>query len=158
MMNNLLPTELNREDQRLETFDHWPLSFIDKNILAKTGCYYLGKDDLVCCAFCDIKIKSWVLDDDPVVEHLKWSKYCPLLNRRLTKNIPIDFDELQAVLPEISYDVCGSGKEEEIFEIRPGIPEDSISSAALLSSNGMLHLIINYDENYIFFSVFTVYR
>ncbi|XP_065361636.1 death-associated inhibitor of apoptosis 1-like [Calliphora vicina] len=91
------------EDERLQTFDNWPLNWLDKNILAATGMFYTGDGDKTKCYFCEIMIGKWELQDDPVQEHLRWSPNCPLLKRRLTSNVPINNITLDQLLPPAKY-------------------------------------------------------
>lgn len=102
-----IPKNFNLEDVRLETYDTWTVPFINKNILAKTGLYFLKEEDRVKCHFCKIIIKQWENGDHPVEEHIKWSPSCPLLRRLNTENIPINVEQLNAILPPRSNDVCG---------------------------------------------------
>lgn len=106
----------NYENVRLTTYDTWTVPFINKTILAKVGFYYLQEDDKVKCNFCRIIIKRWENGDNPIEEHIKWSPSCPLMRRRDTENIPIDADELNAILPPRSSDVCGHNPQENANE------------------------------------------
>lgn len=112
-MKNL--NDLHDEANRLVTFTNWPLDFIDKKILARTGMYYFNKHDSVKCYFCLIEIGCWERTDDPVDEHLKFSPSCPLLRRRETDNVPINSSALDRVLPPISYDVCGNETKIDVY-------------------------------------------
>lgn len=94
------PNKLVYENERLATFDKWPLDFIDKEILAKTGFYYIGKDDNVICIFCGVEIGSWERGDNPIEEHRKFSPQCKLL-QRLTRT-----DSVMRKLPR-SENECG---------------------------------------------------
>jgi len=102
--------DLSREENRLKTFDaNWPHSFISPRILAKTGFYYIGPHDQVKCYFCKVEISSWELGDNEVTEHSRWSPNCSLLRRRDTTNVPLEpTTELDQLLPEASYDICGT--------------------------------------------------
>lgn len=97
---------LNQEVIRRLTFAKWPLKFIDPDVLAMTGFYFVGPNDTVRCHFCNIEINKWVLGDNIVTEHKLHSRNCPLIRRRQTNNDPIDADLLGKTLPPISYDVC----------------------------------------------------
>lgn len=99
----------NCERHRRSTFEsiHWTAPFLDTAKMAQTGFYYLGRDDQVACAFCQVQIQKWDLDDDPLAEHQRWSPSCPLLSRYSTANIPINAEELDEILPPLSYDHCG---------------------------------------------------
>lgn len=103
--------DYNKEVDRLETYNDWNNTFIDKHILAKIGFYYLNVDDKVKCNFCKIIVKRWIEGDNPVEEHMKWSSSCPFMRRRTTRNIPINEEELDAILPPQFSDVCGHDPE-----------------------------------------------
>lgn len=81
---------LNSEADRLRTFAKWRNAFVDKTRLAKTGFYYVGPNDEVCCQFCGVELKDWVEWDDEVREHLKYSPQCPLFGGDETANIILD--------------------------------------------------------------------
>lgn len=100
--------QLNKERERLATFDNWPVHFLDKRLLARTGLFYIGPNDLVKCYFCSVEIGMWEADDDVVDEHLRWSPNCRLLTSRETDNEPISSEALRQVLPQVSYDTCGT--------------------------------------------------
>lgn len=89
------PPDMRREDERLKTFDHrWPKdAFVKPADLARTGFYFLGRNDEVRCAFCKIEIGRFERGDDPAGEHLRWAPQCPLLRRRPTGNVPLDAGE-----------------------------------------------------------------
>lgn len=97
---------LCREDERLKSFDDWPLPWLSKVELAMSGLYYLGDEDRTKCYFCQVEIGRWERGDEPVAEHLRWSPNCPLLRRRPTGNVPLDCEALHRILP---VDICGSG-------------------------------------------------
>ncbi|KAH8371726.1 hypothetical protein KR093_008727, partial [Drosophila rubida] len=105
---NRMNDKYHREDERLRTFDNWPVLFLDKKDLALTGMFYTNQEDKVKCYFCEVEIGRWERDDHPVLEHQRWSPNCPLLRRRTTNNVPINADALERILPPISYDICGS--------------------------------------------------
>jgi len=119
------------ENERLKTFENWPLVFIEKEILAKTGFFFTGDDDKVKCYFCEVEIGRWESTDNPISEHQRWSPNCPLLRRRTTNNVPIDAESLNRILPPVSYDVCGAVE----IEVRPNAyAEGSISSMSPIGS------------------------
>ncbi|XP_061388060.1 death-associated inhibitor of apoptosis 1 [Musca vetustissima] len=98
----------HREDERLKTFENWPLEFLDRNELARSGMFYMGESDKTKCYFCEVEIGRWEREDQPVPEHLRWSPNCPLLRRRTTNNVPINAELLERTLPAPSYDICGA--------------------------------------------------
>lgn len=99
---------LNREDERLKTFNCWPLSYPDPKTMAAVGLYYTGVGDVTRCYFCKVAILHWERTDSPVVEHLRWSYGCPLMRRRITNNVPIKPKILDLLIPELVPDVCGN--------------------------------------------------
>lgn len=121
MQSSLLDTlELNRECDRLKSFENWDVECIQPSQLALLGFYYLGPQDMVRCKFCRVEIGMWEQDDNVMNEHLRWSPHCPLMTRRTTENIPINPGQLEAMLPPQSIDVCG-------IRIRPNaVPESSV--------------------------------
>lgn len=97
-------TDMSVEKNRLKTFKNWPHTFIDVNKLAKTGFYFSGPlRDVVKCHFCNVRLCDWVEGDDEIEEHLRWSKFCPLLRRIITNNRPISTKEFDNLLTN----VCG---------------------------------------------------
>lgn len=114
----------HREDERLKTFDSWPLDWLDKKQLAMSGMFYMGESDKTKCYFCEVEIGRWEREDQPVPEHLRWSPNCPLLRRRTTNNVPINCEALERLLPPPSYDICGLNEHIEIR--RNAFPEGSI--------------------------------
>ncbi|XP_034658555.1 LOW QUALITY PROTEIN: death-associated inhibitor of apoptosis 1 [Drosophila subobscura] len=136
--NNIysIMNEYNREEARLKTFANWPLAWLDKNQLARTGMFYTNEDDKVKCYFCEVEIGRWDLDDQPVPEHLRWSPNCPLLRRRTTNNVPLNSEALERILPPISYDICGAN--ESTVELRESAyPEGRIPMSHITQSTGM---------------------
>lgn len=102
-----LNAPLNKESNRLATFNNWTITFVDKTILARTGFYHIGPNDLVKCYFCKVEIGMWEPDDNVIDEHLKWSPNCRLMIGCETDNEPIDSEALRQILPQVSYDTCG---------------------------------------------------
>lgn len=73
------PHDMRREEERLKTFENWPVTFLRPEVLAKNGFYYLGRGDEVRCAFCKVEIMKWVEGDDPASDHQRWAPQCPFL-------------------------------------------------------------------------------
>lgn len=101
----------SREVERLKSFNNpfWQQSFVSKEELARYGCYYTGRSDVVCCFFCYVQIGFWELNDNVLLDHIKWSPNCPLLRKRDTDNVPIDPNFLDSIPDGLGggYDVCG---------------------------------------------------
>lgn len=68
-------------EERVKTFDKWPLTFLSPELLARNGFYYLGRGDEVRCAFCKVEIMRWVEGDDPAKDHKRWAPQCPFLRK-----------------------------------------------------------------------------
>ncbi|XP_068617288.1 death-associated inhibitor of apoptosis 1-like isoform X2 [Battus philenor] len=84
-------TDMLREEERLKTFDKWPVDFISPDQLARNGFYYLGRGDEVRCAFCKVEIMRWVEGDDPAKDHQRWAPQCPFLRRHAAAgNVPLE--------------------------------------------------------------------
>lgn len=118
----------HREDERLKTFENWPLDFVDRHELAMSGMFYMGDSDKTKCYFCEVEIGRWEREDQPVPEHLRFSPNCPLLRRRTTNNVPINVEQLERILPAPSYDICGAN---DIEVRRNAFPEGTIPAAHL---------------------------
>lgn len=70
--------------------------------MARTWFFYLpNTNDCVQCFFCTIKLDKWAQNDDAIKEHLRWSPKCPLMRRKVIKNVPLDWELLDWFLPEI---------------------------------------------------------
>jgi baculoviral IAP repeat-containing protein 7/8 len=112
---DLSKLDLNKEEDRRVSFmrNNWQNNFISHERLALFGFYFYKKPDYVRCKFCKVTLSNFEPNDDPLDEHLKFSRNCPLILRRENANIPIDKDELNAVLPRVSYDECPSDDEKE---------------------------------------------
>lgn len=87
---------MQSEQNRLKTFYNWRTDFISSEKLVKNGFFYLGWNDAVQCAFCDVEIMHWVEGDDIAEEHRRFSPDCPFVNQTydaaLQNNMDIDYD------------------------------------------------------------------
>ena len=77
------------EEIRRKTFHNWPVKFIDKNYLAAAGFYYTNFKDVVCCAFCHVRLGQWKQGDSPFEEHNRWSPSCAYMKGLFVGNIPV---------------------------------------------------------------------
>uniref|UniRef100_A0A182QB33 RING-type domain-containing protein n=1 Tax=Anopheles farauti TaxID=69004 RepID=A0A182QB33_9DIPT len=96
--------DLNKEQDRLQTFVGWYVEYILPTDLARWGFYYTGCGDIVQCRFCSIELGHWSETDVVATEHLKWSRHCPLMTKRQTNNVPIDphfLDQLPDIVPDV---------------------------------------------------------
>lgn len=63
-------------ENRLKTYNKWPLKFITADKLAKAGFYYTGIKDKVKCLYCSIYLEYWGKNDDPYIKHKLLSPHC----------------------------------------------------------------------------------
>lgn len=82
----------NYESHRILSFmdscNPWPRS-LDKFALAASGFYYKGIDDVCTCAFCNLSVAQWELDDTPEGEHRRWKPDCPFINGKPVGNVTL---------------------------------------------------------------------
>lgn len=90
--------DMRREEERMKTFNKWPVSFLSAEQLARNGFYYLGRGDEVRCAFCKVEIMRWVEGDDPARDHQRWAPQCPFV-RQLTNPDSAGRDECGSRVP-----------------------------------------------------------
>jgi len=65
---------------RLKTFENWPKSMKQRpEEMAEAGLFYTSEGDKVLCYDCGIGLKDWESDDNPWIEHAKWTKNCYFL-------------------------------------------------------------------------------
>ncbi|XP_071135937.1 death-associated inhibitor of apoptosis 1-like isoform X2 [Mytilus edulis] len=65
---------------RLSTFQTWPTSIQQHpETMAEAGFYYTGNNDHVRCFHCGIGLQNWDSEDNPFVEHARWSAECQFL-------------------------------------------------------------------------------
>lgn len=81
--------EVKDERLRLASFVHWPVSFISKESLAKSGFYYTHQSDEVQCAYCAGVIGRWEEGDDPFVEHEKFFPMCQKVLENAIRSDPL---------------------------------------------------------------------
>jgi baculoviral IAP repeat-containing protein 7/8 len=65
-------------ETRKKTYNNW-MSVQDPDDLVKCGFFYQGKGDRVSCFYCGITLGNWLEEDDPWIEHARWSGDCPYL-------------------------------------------------------------------------------
>lgn len=110
-----IKTMMLNETERLETFSSnlWPhdKKYINVKALAQTGLYFTGESDVAACAFCNIQLHDWKCDDDPILDHHKYSpKFSFLMNPKQCSNVPIGdenkIEQLFCMLPKVNgFDV-----------------------------------------------------
>lgn len=73
-------TEYVLNQQRLESFEHWPQALHQKpHQMASAGFFYTGCGDRVVCFNCNVGIKEWLKLDEPWEEHAAFSPNCNYL-------------------------------------------------------------------------------
>ncbi|XP_049543972.1 baculoviral IAP repeat-containing protein 7-B [Anopheles darlingi] len=95
---NFRANELMEEQNRLATFVHWPVSFVNPEELAKAGFYYTHQSDEVKCAWCSGVIGRWERGDDPFQEHKKFFPGCAKVMLESTRPDPLA-DSSIGILP-----------------------------------------------------------
>uniref|UniRef100_A0A146LQQ7 Apoptosis inhibitor IAP n=4 Tax=Lygus TaxID=30084 RepID=A0A146LQQ7_LYGHE len=112
-----------KESERLKTFERWPVSFLSPRTMTEAGFYYINRDDIVRCAFCNIEVGRWVEGDDPMADHERWAPACRFVRHQDVNNVPIgeegstSGDSGSESLE--GFDVCGHGMEFQTESQRP---------------------------------------
>jgi len=67
---------------RERTYENWAFSHIQNvSKLSEAGFYSISYDsDLVQCFFCGLVLGRWLKEDDPWLEHYRFSSSCTFLN------------------------------------------------------------------------------
>lgn len=68
-------------ENRLRTFDNWPVTYINKHDLARAGFFYLNNSDQVKCCECGGIIGQWEEGDIPFIEHRKFFPNCAIVRQ-----------------------------------------------------------------------------
>ncbi|XP_055336723.1 baculoviral IAP repeat-containing protein 3-like [Paramacrobiotus metropolitanus] len=63
-------------EDRLKTFDKWPLAYVSPQSLAEAGFIYTGAGDEVKCVLCNIVHFNWMMGDQPKFEHRRINPDC----------------------------------------------------------------------------------
>lgn len=117
------------ETVRLQSFEGWPLDFINPKDLAAAGFYYLHIEDKVRCFECKIEIHKWEKGDVPMTDHKRHSPRCRFVRNIPCGNVPIDVDPDSVSLPSPrGYDVCGLN---ELGSQSPSVYSEELSNLLL---------------------------
>ncbi|CAH0553039.1 unnamed protein product [Brassicogethes aeneus] len=105
---------------RLETFKTWPNKEVDPRKLAEAGFYYTKHEDIVRCPFCFVEGYRWQAEDNPMDDHLRWTReqrrQCTFVSDRRSEH-----DDAVSEDSTNGRDTCGKYG----VEILPcSIPED----------------------------------
>lgn len=77
------------EQIRLNSFERWPINFIEPAVLAAAGFYYTQTMDRVRCFECLTEIFNWEPGDNPMTEHQRWGGRCRFIRKLPCGNIQI---------------------------------------------------------------------
>ncbi|EFN85666.1 death-associated inhibitor of apoptosis 1 [Harpegnathos saltator] len=101
-------TDFRFEAARLDSYANWSTSYVKPKTLAAAGFYYTGKEDAVRCFECRLALRKWSPDDNPWVDHQRFSDKCRFIRGIPCGNVPIGVDPDTIPLPELrSRDLCG---------------------------------------------------
>ncbi|KAK3577780.1 hypothetical protein CHS0354_010981 [Potamilus streckersoni] len=65
------------KNMRINSFHGWPAELQQKpEEMAECGFYYAGFSDCVRCFHCGVGLRHWMSEDDPWIEHARWSTEC----------------------------------------------------------------------------------
>ncbi|KAK3580648.1 hypothetical protein CHS0354_017918 [Potamilus streckersoni] len=70
--------QFSQNSTRLATFTHCQFLF-DHQSLSNLGFFYKGEKDRVCCYECGVTLSQWKRDDNPLLEHIRYSPECKYL-------------------------------------------------------------------------------
>ena len=135
--NILIKVMQKSEEYRLATFslsgEHVQFQVPVENLI-ENGFFYLGPQDRVKCAFCEVNLSSWESGDDVKSKHAKISPHCSFLNLNKVRDetirvkklrnafVPYTFEDRERMenkLRELQEDkkckVCMDAKKTTIF-------------------------------------------
>lgn len=91
-MVQLIDANYASEEDRIYSFARWPVPYISPKALAAAGFFYTGKNDIVQCFECGIKIDRWMEGDKPMAEHQRFEAFCRFTRKISCGNIPLGVD------------------------------------------------------------------
>lgn len=87
------PLDYRFERDRYASFLQLPWHYPDFEERVQFGFHYIGPNDTVCCAFCELKIGGWQSFESSFNEHKRWNENCPFLKGKSVGNNRMkDFD------------------------------------------------------------------
>ncbi|KAK3097053.1 hypothetical protein FSP39_005927 [Pinctada imbricata] len=116
-------------------------------VLAQAGMFYRGYSDRCSCFWCGIGLQNWSIEDDPWVEHARWSPRCQYLidakGEEFIALVQESYRQEDPVFPALNDDDTMIAELQSI-----GFSTESIQSAIkTLKSNGRnvnLHIVANF--------------
>jgi ribosomal protein S27AE len=70
-----------------ESYEDWPVTFMDPDKLAAAGFYYINHGDVVRCPFCKAMAALWTAGEDPLVRHKRLSPNCSLIAKHVDEGV-----------------------------------------------------------------------
>ncbi|XP_053378484.1 death-associated inhibitor of apoptosis 1-like [Mercenaria mercenaria] len=67
---------------RVDSFNTCDCTDISPASLAEAGLFYAGFSDCTRCFYCGIGMRNWSEEDDPWIEHCRWSKNCSFVKQK----------------------------------------------------------------------------
>ncbi|KAL3882527.1 hypothetical protein ACJMK2_028863 [Sinanodonta woodiana] len=65
------------KSERINSFKGWPADLHQRpEEMAECGFYFAGFSDCVRCFHCGVGLRHWMREDDPWIEHARWSTSC----------------------------------------------------------------------------------
>lgn len=64
---------------RRSTYINWTILFLNPDDLSDCGLFHTNFEDCVRCFCCGIGLRNWESDDNPWIEHARWSPKCEFL-------------------------------------------------------------------------------
>ncbi|XP_060573024.1 uncharacterized protein LOC132730958 [Ruditapes philippinarum] len=90
---------------REASYSTWPdTSSHTPEVLADAGFFYAGFGDCVRCFYCGIGLRHWTAEDDPWIEHARWSKNCVFVKQKKGE----EFVNLVQLAVQYSQDVSSN--------------------------------------------------
>ncbi|KAI0227463.1 E3 ubiquitin-protein ligase XIAP [Lamellibrachia satsuma] len=88
--------DMKLESKRLESFTNWQTeAYACPANLAKAGLFYFDFADHVKCAFCNVTLRGWQPDDDPMEVHLKYFPTCAFIkDARAAGNVSVEEENI----------------------------------------------------------------
>ncbi|XP_071137944.1 baculoviral IAP repeat-containing protein 7-like isoform X2 [Mytilus edulis] len=138
---------------RFVTFSSWTnTNTADKESLVDAGFFYTGNEDHVRCFDCGIGLRSWEPEDDPLVEHARWSPTCRFIIEKKGQEF---IDAVQTAVRQLEAESLLGHLEFNTTVSNPGDTEnENITSQSVvekgwreLTSSNLLRTILNLSNN-----------
>ena len=152
-----IDNDMENEGQRLRSFQRnngWR-GAVDPQKLAAAGFYYTGIHDHVKCFACDVSLKAWLPNDDPITEHLKNEPNCPYISRFSNKfsitYLPnVALQESGSASPNFRQTLRSTSFDQNVVYHPPSAVNTNrlpVSKPNYASEHARLHTFINWPKN-----------